>query len=147
MPVSFETTDVDRETIRKITSRAVALGKTKGGDPDPLYVIKAITATHANGCRLDLQRFLDADDFYFAHDLIGIFRHLDRTTGMLRNSFCPRFALAKSPFPEPEATIPEMEKPMLIGGDVAKIRDAMPLSRLLPRGSAVLLRPDRFGRN
>jgi hypothetical protein len=147
MPVSFETIDVDREIIRKIASRAVALGKTKGGDPNPLYVIKAITATHATGCRLDLQRFLDADDIDFAHDLIGIFRHLDRTTGRLRNSFCPRSALAEPPLPEPEATIPEMEQPTLIDGGDAKIPDAIPVSRLLPRGSVVLLRPDRFRRD
>jgi hypothetical protein len=87
MPVSFETTDVDREIIRKITLPAVALGKTLAGDPDPLYVTKAITATHANGCPLDLQRFLEADDLDFAHDLIGIFRHFDCTTAMMRNSF------------------------------------------------------------
>ena len=122
----------------------MALGKTKGGDPDPLYVTKAITATHANGCRLDLQRFLDADDIDFAHDLIGIFRHLDRTTGMLRNFFCPRSALTKPPLAGPEATIPEMEKPML-GVDAAKIRDATPLSGRAR--SVVLLLPDRFRRN
>ena len=50
-----------------------------------------ITATHANGCRLKLYELLMADDFNFVHDVFGIARHLDRTTGKLMDHFLPRF--------------------------------------------------------
>lgn len=51
-----------------------------------------ITATHANGCPLKLAELLAADDFNFSHDVAGIYRHLDRTTGKLLDCFLPRFA-------------------------------------------------------
>lgn len=51
-----------------------------------------ITATHLNGCPLQLQKFLDADDFNFAHDLVGIVNHMDRSTGQLIRCFLPRCA-------------------------------------------------------
>ena len=41
---------------------------------------------------LDLQRWLDADDGNFMHDLCGIHRHFDRETKMLTGCFMPRFA-------------------------------------------------------
>jgi hypothetical protein len=51
-----------------------------------------ITACHLNGCKLDLAKLLAADDFNFAHDVLGIRRHIDRETGQLMNCFRPRFA-------------------------------------------------------
>lgn len=38
-----------------------------------------------------LQEWLDADDFNFIHDIVGIERHLDRQNFILRDSFSPRF--------------------------------------------------------
>jgi hypothetical protein len=51
-----------------------------------------ITATHLNGCPLNLNKLLQADDFDFYHDIQGIYRHLDRETGELRDCFLPRCA-------------------------------------------------------
>ena len=56
-----------------------------------------VTAVHANGTPLRLKALLDADDFNFAHDIAGIYRHLDRdngspTGGKCLNHFVPRFA-------------------------------------------------------
>jgi hypothetical protein len=51
-----------------------------------------LTATHLNGCPLDLHKLLQFDDFNFTHDITGIARHLDRTTGELRDCFVPRCA-------------------------------------------------------
>jgi hypothetical protein len=42
---------------------------------------------------LDLQRLLDADDFNFRHDILGIYTELDRSTGKLGDCFLPRFTL------------------------------------------------------
>ena len=49
-----------------------------------------ITATHLNGTKLDLQKFVDFDDFNFCHDVVGIMDHVDRNTGKLNNCFLPR---------------------------------------------------------
>lgn len=51
-----------------------------------------LRACHLNGCPLQLQELLDADDANFAHDVWGIQRHLDRNTGQLTGHFLPRFA-------------------------------------------------------
>ncbi|MFZ2949003.1 MAG: hypothetical protein WA003_05920, partial [Desulfuromonadaceae bacterium] len=56
-----------------------------------------ITATHANGCPLDLDKLLAADDSNFLHDVIGIIRHIDRRNGQLINCFLPRFARKEVP--------------------------------------------------
>ena len=42
-----------------------------------------IEVCHANGCELDLYALLRADEAEFVHDISGIRRHLNRTTGQL----------------------------------------------------------------
>jgi hypothetical protein len=51
-----------------------------------------VMAVHLNGCPLRLKDLLEADDFNFAHDLYGIYRHLNRETGKLEDCFLPRFS-------------------------------------------------------
>ena len=51
-----------------------------------------IDACHSNGCPLKLQELLETNDVNFAHDVFGIRRHIDRTTGKLQNCFLPRYA-------------------------------------------------------
>jgi len=36
--------------------------------------------------------FLHADDSNFTHDILGIYRHLNRETGELEDCFVPRYA-------------------------------------------------------
>lgn len=51
-------------------------------------------ACHVNGCPLDLHRLLTAEYGTFGHDVRGITRFLDRTTGKLpEGKFWPRTAL------------------------------------------------------
>ena len=38
-----------------------------------------------------LQEWLEADDFNFIHDVVGIERHLDRQNFVLKDGFSPRF--------------------------------------------------------
>lgn len=38
-----------------------------------------------------LQEWLEADDFNFIHDVVGIERHLDRQNFILKDGFSPRF--------------------------------------------------------
>jgi hypothetical protein len=51
-----------------------------------------IVATHISGCKLKMQELLNADLGDFLHDVCGIMRHLDRTTGKLQDCFLPRYA-------------------------------------------------------
>ena len=92
MAVSFDVTTEESRLIAEIVDRA--LGAT---DYDRQVSAQMdLTACHANGCPLDLQRLLDADDFNLAHDVYGISRHIDRETGTLTGCFLPRFALPQS---------------------------------------------------
>ena len=42
---------------------------------------------------IDLERLANARDADFVHDVAGIAKHLNRTTGQLENFFLPRFAI------------------------------------------------------
>ena len=88
--VSFKVTRRERTKITAIARRAVAMAERAGTDYPLPDADMDITATHANGCRLDLDRLAAADDFNFAHDVFGIRRHLNRETGKLENCFLPR---------------------------------------------------------
>ncbi|NHO33307.1 hypothetical protein GOB85_12520 [Acetobacter sp. LMG 1636] len=61
-------------------------------DDIDLEIEMDLIATHSNGCPLDLERLYEADDFNLLHDVIGIRRHLDRSTGKLTDHFLPRFS-------------------------------------------------------
>lgn len=52
-----------------------------------------IVATHISGCKLKLKELLEASTGNFLHDICGIMKHLDRTTGKLQNRFLPRYAV------------------------------------------------------
>ena len=41
---------------------------------------------------LDLAKLLDADDFNFTHDIVGIQHNLDRSNEKFINCFVPRYA-------------------------------------------------------
>jgi hypothetical protein len=94
----FETTPEERKLIQAIAQRA---HKTALNGKIKYPVIEAamdITACHCNGCRLDLQKLLDAPEGDFGHDVLGIRKFIDRTTGEInRKAFQPRCALPVSP--------------------------------------------------
>lgn len=77
--------------IAAIAKRAFDLVATPGLDLMSLEM--DIGAAHANGCKLDLDKLLKADDFNLCHDVFGISRHLDRNTGELTGWFVPRCAM------------------------------------------------------
>lgn len=88
--VNFETTIEEDQIIHKIAKRGLELYKGLGVKRDLMDIEMDITAVHLNDCELQLQKLLDADDFNFAHDVMGIRRHIDRATGKLQNCFLPR---------------------------------------------------------
>lgn len=91
--VSFSVSRGDFEVIDAIARRAVGIA-AKARIPYDLQDARMdVTACHANGTPLRLEALRDADDGNFAHDVFGIRRHLDRSTGKLGGCFCPRFAV------------------------------------------------------
>ena len=90
--VKFTTPSHDGGIILEIVDRAEALYRRHRIRDDRMTIHMDISATHANGCPLKLQELLDADDFNFAHDILGIRKHICRTTGKLQNCFLPRFS-------------------------------------------------------
>ena len=87
--------DTDRESgrvIEAIARRAVLMAHKAGIDYDFQSACMDITATHCSGCPLRLGELLSADDFNFGHDVLGIYRHLNRDTGKLERFFRPRFS-------------------------------------------------------
>lgn len=87
--INWETTEEDCALISKITDRALNARPDLIGKMD---VVMSITAAHANGCPLDLQKFLDFDELDFWHDVFGISNHVDRHTAELQDCFLPRCA-------------------------------------------------------
>lgn len=80
--------------ILKIVQRFEALLTRLGlVPPKRSDLLMDVAACHSNGCSLKLQSLLDADDANFLHDVAGIVRHIDRTTGKLGDCFVPRYAL------------------------------------------------------
>ncbi len=95
MPVKFDCSKDDHANIREITTRAMTLSHQFNVNVEELALNMDITACHANGCPLDLQKLLAADDFNFTHDVFGISRHLNRKTGQLEDCFVPRCAIPR----------------------------------------------------
>lgn len=78
----------DAELIRRIVERADNRFEVE----DKLSMTMDLTACHLNGCPLDLEKLVAADDATLIHDVWGITAYLDRTTGRLTKQFLPRCA-------------------------------------------------------
>lgn len=76
----------ETELIQKIVDRA------RLHFPDRLEqdIRMDILAVHLK-TPMRLREWLEADDFNFVHDIVGIERHLDRQHFVLSNHFMPRF--------------------------------------------------------
>lgn len=90
--INFKVTPLEQALITNIVERATALAEEIDLDIVRLDLEMDLTACHANGCRLRLLELLNADEWNFWHDIVGIYRHMDRTTGQLTDCFLPRFA-------------------------------------------------------
>ena len=84
---NFDVARDDMLTIMQIVKRAKSLNPAVNG----MTANMDICAAH-NSCPLKLDELLAADDFNFAHDVFGIFRHIDRRSGTLQDCFLPRYA-------------------------------------------------------
>ncbi len=96
MTVSFDVRPAERGLISLIVDRAEELALADDHILDRVSTAMDLTACHANGCPLDLIKLVAADNATVSHDVFGIARHLDRSTGQLRDFFLPRCALPET---------------------------------------------------
>jgi hypothetical protein len=89
---SFDVSPVDFKLIQQIAARAMEIAKANDLNCKRMDLEMDLTACHANGCPLRLTDLLAADDANFGHDVFGIARYLNRSTGILASGFCPRYA-------------------------------------------------------
>lgn len=89
--LNFKATKEEYLTVDKIVKRAVKELKIE----DSLKLSMDIIAVHCNDVKLDLNAFLNFEDFNFAHDIYGIQRNIDRTTGKLENCFFLRCSICE----------------------------------------------------
>lgn len=61
---------------------------------DRMSLIMDLQAVHKQ-FNLNLNEFLNANDFDFTHDIMGIQHNINRETKELENCFLPRFSIAK----------------------------------------------------
>lgn len=74
--------------IAKICTRAENMGIRKGSRTTATLDVD-LAADHF---KMRLSDWLEADDFNFAHDFVGIQNHIDRVQKTFDNRFLPRFA-------------------------------------------------------
>lgn len=94
---SFDTTRHEFDLIQRIVDCSMGLSTARRLDQwTRMDMAMDLSAVHANGNPLRLEALLVADDFNFAHDILGIRHNLNRETGKLGNFFSPRLSLRVS---------------------------------------------------
>lgn len=91
-PIRFDATPEEADLIAKIADRAEVVAAGFAEEYSKRDAIMDITAAHRNGTPLRLQALLEANDYEFAHDVLGIRRHLNRRNGHVEGCFLPRYA-------------------------------------------------------
>lgn len=87
--LNFDLTSDDRLNALEVAKRATTL--IPGTDRQS--VLMDLAVVHNHHYKLDFTAMAGADDFNLAHDIAGIAYHLNRSTGILRDCFVPRFAV------------------------------------------------------
>lgn len=90
--ISWNVTHDEAELIGKIAKRAFPMAREAGIEYDYPDIVMDLTACHANGNPLDLKALLDAPDADFGHDVFGVRRFINRSTGKLGGCFSPRLS-------------------------------------------------------
>lgn len=90
--INWNVSKAEHKLIIEIANRARGMAVDYGLQYPIQEIVMDITATHANGCPLKLGELAGAAKFDFVHDVFGIYRHINRQTGQLEDSFLPRYA-------------------------------------------------------
>lgn len=102
MILNWKTTKGDARLIMQIAKLASELAASFGVKYPALEADMDVTACHLNGCPLELALLLSWDDGDFGHDVFGIRRHINRSTGQLEDCFVPRCADTEPIITEPK---------------------------------------------
>lgn len=78
----------DLEIVNKIIERAENMNLLGS---DRVSLLMDINIAHKT-FNLRLNDFLEADDFNFSHDIVGIQNHVNRESKTMEDFFLPRFA-------------------------------------------------------
>jgi hypothetical protein len=92
MAIKWRTTKASSLLIHRIVERAVAEKLIRGSKLVKTNLEMDITAVHLNDMQLRLRDLVVAPTSDFGHDVLGIRRYVDRTTGKLTDCFVPRYA-------------------------------------------------------
>ncbi|NDV27741.1 hypothetical protein [Desulfovibrio sp. JC010] len=91
MEFNWDLNEEEKALVNLIVDRAVDLcAEHEIEVGDRVELTMDITTTHNHACKLDLEKFLNAEDMDFAHDLMLITNTLNRNTGQLENGAIPR---------------------------------------------------------
>ena len=90
--MKFDLSRDEFDHVLKIARRAEALFEAAGINQTFQDTVMDVSACHANGTPLMLAELSEAKGYDFAHDILGIRRHIDRNNGKLLNCFVPRYA-------------------------------------------------------
>jgi hypothetical protein len=82
----------ENSLIQQIAERAARMYKKYGRDVQSSYIESELRIVHFEIKPLHLKHLLEASDFNFMHDILGIHNHLDILDGSLKR-FLPRFAV------------------------------------------------------
>lgn len=84
IPVAITVTPAELEQAMTVVDRYIEMGGTPENRATHLLDLLSI---HSNSAPLDFARMAEANDFELAHDVEGIFWHIDRDTGKFREDF------------------------------------------------------------
>ena len=103
--INFDRTPEEEATIRAIAARAMQIIPWQYPKPTQMQLEMDITAAHCNGCPLRLDALLEAEPGHFGHDVAGIRRYINRTTGEIMGHFVPRYAMPQPALINPEKAL------------------------------------------
>jgi hypothetical protein len=89
---TFQATEAERAILRKISDRAAELSIEFEIPYPTLELEMDLLAAREDIVTLDLRRLLDSPIADFSHDIFGIRRFINRTTGEVEGCFVPRCA-------------------------------------------------------
>lgn len=92
MAISFDVYKEDQVLIDRVVDRFIAQYDPGVMEDYRTDIMMSITACHANGCPLDLEKLSISPCPVLCHDVWGIHQHLNHETGGLVGNFWPKTA-------------------------------------------------------
>lgn len=85
----------DAQPIELCVNRAMKLSREHNLQLNRMTLEMDLVSLHLNGTPINFRDMAVGTHSDFLHDILGIRRHLDRSTAQLRDCFVPRFAVRK----------------------------------------------------